>query len=77
MESQIEIQGYVGNSRWHFRHFKEREFLIGYFYRGQMEKNNIVTLYPYATLTNDAYFTDDGRAIPKKVYRALVEALEN
>jgi hypothetical protein len=70
-------QGYIGNSKWHFRHFKEREFLIGYFYRGQMEKGNIVTLYPHATLTNDAYFTDDGRAIPKKVYRALVEASEN
>ena len=70
------MRGYIGNSKWHFSHFKDREFVIGWFYRGQMEKRNIVTLYPNATPDNFLYFTDDGKPIPKFVYRHLVQCLK-
>lgn len=69
------MMGYVGNSKWHYHHYKQREFIIGWFYRGQMEKRNIVRIYDTATLDNEHYSTDNGQAIPKFLYRHLVQCL--
>lgn len=70
------MEGYIGDSKWHFRHWKDREFCIGYFYRGQLEKRNIVQIYETATMENEHYGTDNYRPIPKFVYRHLVQCLK-
>lgn len=71
----VKTMGYIDDSRWHFHYWKEREFCIGYFYKGQLEKRNIVKIYDYATLENPCYTTDNGMPIPKKVARHLVKVL--
>ena len=69
------MRGYIGDTKWHFSYWKDREFLIGYRYRGQTEKGNIVTLFPESTPDNFHYWTNDGKPIPKFVYRHLVQIL--
>ena len=71
------MEGYIGNSKWYFSHWKGREFCIGYRYRGQLEKRNIVEIYETATMENEHYMTDNYRPIPKFVYRHLVHVLTN
>lgn len=71
--TKVITQGYIGNTKWHYTHWQNNEYLIGWFYKGQLEKRNIVSLYPTATIDNLHYYTNDGKPIPKLVYRALVE----
>ena len=69
--------GYVPESKWHYRYFMGREFVIGWFYKGQLEKRNIVTFYEQATREHPyLYTTNDGSPIPKKVARHLISVLE-
>lgn len=68
--------GYIGNTKWHYRYWKDREYIIGWFYKGQLEKRNIVTIPQNATEHNYFYFTDDGKPIPKFVFRALLRELQ-
>lgn len=63
----------IGDTKWHYSHWKDHDYTIGWLYKGQMEKRNIVTLSPSATAGNYRYFTNDGKAIPKLVYRALAK----
>lgn len=76
MDHREDIHGYVPNSKWYYRHYLGREFLIQYWDRGQMTRPNYVSLYDTATETNEHYTTDNGRPVPKKVYRHLVRVLE-
>lgn len=70
--------GYVPDSKWHYSYYMGREFVVGWFYNGQLEKRNIVTFYEQATRDKPyLYTTDNGVAIPKKIARHLVSVLEN
>ena len=70
------VEGYVPNTKWHYRYWKDREFIIGWFYKGQLVKRNIVSFHSYATKEKPyCYLTDDGAAIPKKVAQHLIEVL--
>ena len=68
--------GYIGDTKWHYQYWKEREYLIGWFYKGQLEKRNIVTIRQNATEQNYSYFTNDGKSVPKFVFRALLRELQ-
>lgn len=74
MEHRSDIRGYVPNSSWQYSHHLGREFFICYRPQGaQSTKRNFVSLYETATESNEHYTTDDGRPVPKKVYRHLVQ----
>ena len=74
MEHRSDIRGYVPDSSWEYAHYLGREFYICYrLYGAVSTKRNIVSLYETATESNEHYTTNDGRAVPKKVYRHLVK----
>lgn len=72
MSTQLTYKGYVSASRWQWETTSEpHQFIVGYWYGGRVSKRQIVTIPDNSTLENCYYFTNDGKAIPKFVFRHL------
>jgi uncharacterized protein (UPF0248 family) len=72
MSTQLGYKGYVGASRWQWETTSDSNiFIIGYWHRGRVSNRKLVTIPEHSTLDSGYYFTDDGKAIPKFVFRHL------
>ena len=72
MSNQLTYKGYIGASRWQWETTSDHNiFIVGYWYGGRVSKRQIVTIPDHSTLDNGYYFTNDGKAIPKFVFRHL------
>lgn len=72
VSNQLTYKGYVGASRWQWETTSDHNiFIVGYWYAHRSTRRKIVTIPDHSTLDNGYYFTDDGNAIPKFVFRHL------